>query len=437
LKTILAVAGTRPEIIKMAPVIKALRRRKGVRTLFVLSGQHYDYEMSTVFIKDLELPQPDEVLDTGSARDPVQLSILIRELSDFIARHRVDLVVAQGDTNTVVAAALAATKSGVPFAHVEAGLRNFDRRMPEELNRMIAADLAEINFAPTVRSAENLVNEGVPPSRICIVGNTIVDAVLEFKELAAKKSSIIEKLGLKKGEFVLATVHRVETVDNEKNLQSVVGALTEIAERTPVVIPLHPRTRKNLQRFGLDGLLRDPHIRMTEPLGYLDFLMLLAHCRFVMTDSGGVQEEALTLGVPCLTLRRSTERPETVEAGGNFVVGIEKGQISAQVLKLLVGRSTAKAKNPLGDGRAGERIAKVCLERLRRGKWFESPDYLESGAPRHRAIVVKEEEAGVEVSELERKRGGRVMAVYDETGSFVMPKKGLKLAVGYVAIVMN
>jgi hypothetical protein len=156
-----------------------------------------------------------------------------------------------------------------------------------------------------------------------------------------------------------------------------------------------------------------------------------------MTDSGGVQEEALTLGVPCLTLRRSTERPETVEAGGNFVVGIEKGQISAQVLKLLVGRSTAKAKNPLGDGRAGERIAKVCLERLRRGKWFESPDYHESGAPRHRAIVVKEEEAGVEVSELEWKRGGRVMAVYDETGSFVMPKKGLKLAVGYVAIVMN
>lgn len=436
MKRILVVAGTRPEIIKLAPVIRELKKTGKAQVLFVLSGQHYDYEMSMAFVKDLELPRPDAVLKTGSAPDPVQLGVLTKKLAEFLHDHDVDLVVGQGDTNTALAAALASTKSGVPFAHVEAGLRNFDRRMPEELNRMLIADLAEVNFAPTVRSAENLICEGVPPDRIEVVGNTVVDSVLWGAKAARERSDVLERLGLEEGGYVLATVHRVETADDRVKLGAVMGALSELSKEMKVVIPLHPRTRRNLSRFGLLRLLRGGDILLVPPLGYLDFVRLLLGCKLVLTDSGGVQEEALTLGKPCLTLRRSTERPETVEAGGNRVTGLNGGDILASARRAMKKRMVARP-NPLGDGRSGERVARAILRRLEGGGWFESPSYLREGAPRRRAIVVDGDLAGRSVGEMERELKCRAMAVFDGSGRFAMPAADLVLRKGDVLITLG
>lgn len=363
------VFGTRPEIIKLAPVIRAFEKR-GIEPLIIHTGQHYDYEMSKIFLEELELHKIDYHLEVGSGTQAYQTGIAMIKIEEVLMEEKPDVTLVQGDTNTVLAGALASVKLRIPVAHVEAGLRSFDRTMPEEINRILADHASEILFAPTEDAKKNLEREGIVEG-VYVVGNTIVDAVLQNSEIAERKSRILETLGLEPKEYALLTAHRAENTDSEENLKKLVEIIESLP--IPVVYPVHPRTEKRLKSFGLwERLEAKEHVVLTKPLGYLDFLKLQKNAKFVLTDSGGVQEESIILNVPCLTLRYNTERPETIKAGGNVLVGLEKDRVLYYVDKLLndeefYGRM-ASAKNPFGDGKAGERIVEILLTLYERGE---------------------------------------------------------------------
>ncbi len=346
---VLVVAGTRPEIIKLSPVIRAFEK-KNVDFKLIATGQHYDFELFWRFLEELELPQPEENLDVGSGSQSEQTAKAMVKLEEVIAGEKPDVVVAQGDTNSVLATSLACAKLCMPFSHVEAGLRSYDITMPEEINRIVADRLAQVLFAPTQRAALNLVNEGIRAERVFITGNTIVDATLQNLNIAKKKADVELP-----EEFCLLTLHRAENVDSKDRLAEILGAISEID--LPVLFPIHPRTERRLREFNLN---LPANVRALNPMGYLDFLYALSRCRAVLTDSGGVQEEALTLKKPCVTLRTSTERPETIEAGGNLLAGVKREEIRQAIEKALEGLEIGE--NPLGDGRAGERIADILLK---------------------------------------------------------------------------
>lgn len=356
------VAGTRPEAIKLAPVFWWLDKL-GVDYVFVWSGQHYDYEMSKVFFEQLKLPEPVVDLDVRSGTHAEQTAKIMIGLEKVMDMYRPAVVVAQGDTNTVVAAALTAAKKFVPFAHVEAGLRSWDRTMPEEINRVIADAIAQLCFAPTALAAINLMHEGVQLSRIHITGNTIVDVVHRYRDIATEEGEeTLKELGLQPYSYVLVTIHRQENTDNTERLQNLVKSLAKISRRIPVVFPAHPRTVNRLRDLGLLESLRE--VRMLKPLDYFRFLGLLRHASLVLTDSGGVQEEACILKVPTLTLRYNTERPETVVAGINKLVGTEEEKIVTATLDTLERRDeivkhARNCEDFLGRGDAGEKIAKI------------------------------------------------------------------------------
>ncbi|ASJ16376.1 UDP-N-acetyl glucosamine 2-epimerase [Thermococcus chitonophagus] len=356
------IFGTRPEIIKLSPVIRAFLERD-IQPILIHTGQHYDYEMSQVFLEELELPEIDYHLEVGSGTQAEQTGIAMIKIEKVLMNEQPDVSIVQGDTNTVLAGALASVKLLIPVAHVEAGLRSHDRTMPEEINRILADHASEVLFAPTLEAKENLEREGIRRN-VYVVGNTIVDAVLQNSEIAEKKSRILEELGLSPKEYILVTAHRKENVDNKDRLTKLVDILLSLP--ITVVYPVHPRAEERLKEYGLWHKLKTaPHIILTKPLGYLDFLKLEKNARIIMTDSGGIQEEAIILGVPCLTLRYNTERPETIKAGGNILVGVEKDLALRYVMKLLEDEKfyqrMASAKNPFGDGRAGERIVNILI----------------------------------------------------------------------------
>ncbi|MBO8174841.1 MAG: UDP-N-acetylglucosamine 2-epimerase (non-hydrolyzing) [Thermococcus sp.] len=363
------VFGTRPEIIKLAPVIRAFEKR-GVKPLLIHTGQHYDYEMSKIFLEELELDSIDYHLEVGSGTQAEQTGIAMIKIEKVLMKEKPDVTLVQGDTNTVLAGALASVKLKIPVAHVEAGLRSFDRTMPEEINRILADHASEVLFAPTEEARKNLENEGIRKG-VYVVGNTIVDAVLQNSEIAERKSDVLERFNLTPKEYILITAHRAENTDSKENLEK----LVEILEALPMkaIYPMHPRTRNRLKEFGLwERVKKIENLIVTQPLGYLDFLKLQKNAKIVMTDSGGVQEEGIILNVPCLTLRYNTERPETVKAGGNILVGLEKDRALHYVNKLLNDKEfyekMASAENPFGDGKAGERIVKILLELYERGE---------------------------------------------------------------------
>jgi UDP-N-acetylglucosamine 2-epimerase (non-hydrolysing) len=363
--SIMIVAGTRPEAIKLAPVIWWLDRL-GVEYIFVWSGQHYDYELSRVFFEQLGLPKPVLDLDVRSGSHAEQTARIMVGVESAVKRFNPSIVVAQGDTNTVLATALASAKMFVPFAHVEAGLRSWDRTMPEEINRIVADAVAELNFAPSYLAAVNLMHSGVPLRKIFVTGNTIVDVVYKFEAVASDEGEkMMKELGIEPEKFILVTVHRQENTDVEWRLRNIVKILKELSKHIPIVFPAHPRTVNRLQQYSLLDDLRN-HVILTKPLGYFQFLGLLKNASAVMTDSGGVQEEACILGVPTITLRYNTERPETVLAGTNIVAGIEPEKVIPITLNMVERRGEiAKKKgcnNLIGDGRAGERIAKILKE---------------------------------------------------------------------------
>jgi UDP-N-acetylglucosamine 2-epimerase (non-hydrolysing) len=366
----LHVVGARPNFMKVAPVLAQLRKDPRVRQVLVHTGQHYDPKMSDVFFQDLGMPAPDAYLGAGSGSHAQQTAKILVEVEPVILREEPDVVVVAGDVNSTMAVALVAAKLGVAVAHIEAGLRSWDWRMPEEINRVLTDRMAELLFTPSRDADQNLAKEGIDPRRVHFVGNVMIDS-LHAALPRAHESRIHEQLGVRKGEYALATLHRPSNVDEPAALERLLAALAEVSGRIPVVFPVHPRTRA---RLSLDASLRGKAesargLKLADPIGYLDFLALTANARLVMTDSGGIQEETTALGVPCLTVRHNTERPVTVEVGSNTLVGTDPAQVVPAAVAVLEGRGKKGRVPDLWDGRAAERIAHIlvrfCEERGR------------------------------------------------------------------------
>ena len=347
------VAGARPNFMKIKPVLDSLERR-GAQTVLVHTGQHYDDAMSAVFFEELGIRAPDHSLDVGSGTHAVQTARVMTMFEPLLDDLRADVVVVVGDVNSTLACTLVAAKAVVPVAHVEAGLRSRDWSMPEEVNRVVTDRLSTYLLAPSPDAVENLRDEGEPDEEIHLVGNVMVDTLLANLERATS-SDALQRLGVHPAQYGLVTLHRPATVDDNQVLTAVVGALATVSEECPLLFPVHPRTRTRLADIALPDSLR-----LTDPLGYLDFIALQASARIVLTDSGGVQEETTVLGVPCLTLRDNTERPVTVSEGTNRLVGRDPGVIIAEARRVLAG-GVAPRRPALWDGRAGDRIADVLL----------------------------------------------------------------------------
>lgn len=353
------ILGTRPEIIKMAPIVRVLEG-EGLELFILHTGQHYSYNMDEAFFEQLRLPQPKYNLKAGSGTHAEETGRMMIGVERVLLEERPDIALVEGDTNTVLAGALASVKLGIRVGHVEAGLRSFDRCMPEEINRVVADHVSDLLFAPTKRAKRNLLEEGISEEKVFVTGNTIVDAVYQNLTLANGEEGMhtLERLGVREGEYFLVTVHRQENTDNPKRFQGILDGLGLVRERfgLPVIYPAHPRSRKMMSLYSLkaDG------ITILEPLDYLSFLALESKARLILTDSGGVQEEACILGVPCITLRYNTERPETLEVGANVLAGADPERILEMAEFMLNGRRGWP--NPFGDGKAGERIARIVKE---------------------------------------------------------------------------
>ena len=354
------IVGTRPEIIKMSPIVRECEKRR-LDYMLIHTGQHYSYNMDKIFFDDLEIKEPKYKLNVGKKyfTDCSQTGEIIKGIEKILTKEKPDVALVEGDTNSVLAGAIASVKLHIKLGHVEAGLRSFDRGMPEEINRILTDHCSNLLFAPTKISKQNLLNEDIPKKKIFVTGNTIVDAVHQNLNIAKKKSKIMNDLGIE-DEYVLLTVHRQENVDVKQRFSNIIRALTKID--FPVIFPIHPRSRKMAKRFKLYNKLKNA-VKLMEPIGYLDFLNLLSNAKLVLTDSGGIQEEACILNTPCLTLRDNTERPETIDAGANYLVGTNPKRIAKMVNKILNNRGFEKrmrnAKNPFGDGRSGERIVDI------------------------------------------------------------------------------
>ncbi len=359
---IICVVGTRPNFIKIAPLIKEMEKHSEINNLLAHTGQHYDKEMSRLFFDDLEIPKPDINLGVGSASDSTQTANIMIGLEKVFLKEKPDLVVVVGDVNSTLAAALTAAKCKIKVAHVESGLRSFDRTMPEELNRILTDRISDFLFTTEESANRNLANEGIDKNKVFFVGNVMIDSLLSHRE-KAKKSKILSKLNIKRSEYAVLTLHRPSNVDNKKSLEQVIDILDKIQQKIKVVFPIHPRTLKNINKFKLDEQLKNQkNLIITEPLGYLDFLALMSNSRFVLTDSGGIQEETTVLGVPCITMRKSTERPVTVEQGTNVLVSTDKSKIIESAHKLINGYNPKGRIPKLWDGKAAQRIVNILLK---------------------------------------------------------------------------
>ncbi len=366
---VINVVGARPNFMKVAPIVEAMKRRgREFTPLVVHTGQHYDAQMSGAFFHDLGLPEPDMHLGVGSGTHAVQTATVMQMFEPVVVAERPDWVVVVGDVNSTLACALVCAKLRVRVAHVEAGLRSRDRSMPEEINRLLTDQLADLLFTPSRDGDANLRAEGIPPERIRFVGNVMIDAL--YAQLArARLSDVRARLGVDGLDYAVLTLHRPSNVDDPATLARLLDALDAVATRLPIIFPAHPRTQRNLAEFGLGGRVEHAtNIKLIEPLGYHDFLQLYSGARLVLTDSGGLQEETTALGIPCLTLRENTERPITVELGTNIIVGTDVEKITRHAFAALdSSRASATPPRvpPLWDGHAAERIVDAISERTR------------------------------------------------------------------------
>jgi UDP-N-acetylglucosamine 2-epimerase (non-hydrolysing) len=350
------IAGARPNFMKIAPLVRALEAAPGFEPVVVHTGQHYDRALSELFFEELGIPEPAVNFGVGSGSHARQTADVMVAFESWIAGAKPGLVVVVGDVNSTLACGIVAVKAGLPLAHVEAGLRSFDRAMPEEINRILVDRISDLLFVTEPAAVANLRAEGVPPERIHHVGNVMIDTLLAHRE-RARRSTIVQDLGLTRG-HVVATLHRPSNVDDAARLGALLRMLASIGDDSPVVLPLHPRTRARAVAAGLGPLLDAPGLIVTEPLGYVDFVQLMATARAVLTDSGGIQEETTVLGVPCLTIRENTERPITCEEGTNRLVGVDPDAVLAAWRELEA--SPPAARRPaLWDGHAASRIVDV------------------------------------------------------------------------------
>lgn len=424
------VLGTRPEIIKMAPIIDEIGKRK-IDLVLIHTGQHYDKEMSDNFFKDLEIPTPNYNIHVGSGSHGKQTGLMMEGIEEVLIDEKPDIVLVQGDTNAVLAGALVASKLHIPVGHVEAGLRSFDMTMPEEINRKAADVSSLMYFIPTEESAINLLAENISRKNLFITGNTVVDACFRHLEIAKKRGfeeESLANLDIDNLDNILTlTMHRAENVDNEDRLKSIISALKELKDMN-IIFPIHPRTKKTLENFGLyEELVSLNHIHIIKPLGYLDFLVLTSKSTLILTDSGGLQEEAITLSVPALTLRYNTERPETVTAGGNILVGSDKEEILEKANKILSDKEFAdsmkNAKNPYGDGNAAVKTLDAIEKYYNEGLLnIETPDDIMLSFDRKMTSISKD----ITVEEFENQNNASVHLVYDGE-VMVFPKDDLNL----------
>jgi UDP-N-acetylglucosamine 2-epimerase (non-hydrolysing) len=356
------VLGTRPEIIKLVPVISELKRR-AKRFIIIHTGQHYSVRMERIFFADLNIQEPDFLLRVGRGMQGEQTGKILMRIERVFLRSKPDIVLVEGDTNSVLAAALAAAKLGIRVAHIEAGLRSYCREMPEEINRILTDHLSDYLFSPTQGARNNLLKEGISGKKIFVTGNTIVDITKAHITKAARKSTLLRKLNLPANHYFLLTLHRKENVDNVRRVGEIFQAVKALCRMFPVVFPIHPRTGKKLRQFHLMSRIKAiPHLKIIQPQGYLDFLNLEHRARLILTDSGGIQEEACILKVPCVTLRENTERPETVDVGSNIVAGWHYQGILRATEHMLKKRRSWK--QPFGNGISGKKIVDIITRIL-------------------------------------------------------------------------
>jgi UDP-N-acetylglucosamine 2-epimerase (non-hydrolysing) len=374
---ILVVVGARPNFMKAAPILKAIREFNGMRgqragaiqPILVHTGQHYDAKMSDAFFADLEMPAPDVFLGAGSGSHAEQTAEIMKRFEPVLLRERPDVILVVGDVNSTLACALVASKMPAncrpAIAHVEAGLRSFDRNMPEEINRILTDQLSDFLFVTEESGVRNLRKEGIPASKVHLVGNTMIDSLREY-EARAEASPIMRTLGVEKRAYALLTLHRAANVDERDTLVEILQGISELSKLVTVVFPAHPRTQKKICELGLSRYVADS-MRIVEPLGYLDFLCLMKHARLVVTDSGGIQEETTALGVPCVTARENTERPVTIDVGTNLLGGTRRDTIAKAIRIQLASKSRATLPD-LWDGRAAARIVGILADRYMRAE---------------------------------------------------------------------
>lgn len=356
---IINVVGARPNFMKIAPIMEAYREYENIKPILVHTGQHYDREMSNLFFNQLGIPRPDYNLGVGSSTHGRQTAEIMMAFEALVVKHHPDLVLVVGDVNSTIACGLVAVKLGIKLAHVEAGLRSGDRAMPEEINRILTDSISDYLFCTERSGVNNLLAEGVGDDKIFLVGNVMIDTLLKNRE-RAENSAILDKHGLTPGAYAVLTLHRPSNVDNSDVFLSILKALYEIQKEMPIIFPLHPRTRARIDSSSLSKRFASlPNLRPVDPVGYLDFLKLMASARLVLTDSGGIQEETTILKVPCLTLRENTERPVTCEIGTNRLAGIETETILDAYHEFTSGNYGPPGTPPLWDGQAAGRIVKV------------------------------------------------------------------------------
>lgn len=366
---VINVVGARPNFMKVAPVVEEMKRRAAeFAPLIVHTGQHYDAQMSDAFFHDLGLPEPDVHLGVGSGSHAMQTAAVMQSFEPVVLEEKPDWVLVVGDVNSTLACALVCSKLGIKVAHVEAGLRSRDRTMPEEINRLLTDQLADLLLTPSQDADENLRQEGIPDERIRFVGNVMIDSLMNQLK-RAETSNVRESLRLAGADYAALTLHRPSNVDDRATFARILDALEEISRRLPIIFPVHPRTRARIAEFGFaERVERATGLRLVDPLGYLDFLRLYSGARLVLTDSGGIQEETTALGIPCLTLRENTERPITVELGTNQIVGTDTSKITRAAFASLDAPPNGQQPTripPLWDGRTAARICDALLERMK------------------------------------------------------------------------
>jgi UDP-N-acetylglucosamine 2-epimerase (non-hydrolysing) len=361
---IINIVGARPNLPKIAPLMREMQRHPEIEPILVHTGQHYDAALSDIFFRQMGIPAPHVNLEVGSGSHAAQTAEVLKRIEPVLIEHKPNLALVVGDVNSTIAVSLAAAKLGIPVAHVEAGLRSFDRSMPEEINRILTDALADYLFVTEEDAIQHLLKEGRPRESIYLVGNVMIDSLRHFLPIA-ERSPIGDDLGLKNGvgwqRFGVLTLHRPSNVDSTEKLAELLGAIDSIAAEVPVVFPVHPRTQ---QRLAQAGIKTHPQLKLIPPVGYLDFLCLLSKATLVLTDSGGIQEETTALGVPCLTLRENTERPITISEGTNLLIGTDPPKILAAAQQVLRGKGKPGGIPPFWDGHAAERIVDVLLKNL-------------------------------------------------------------------------